>query len=79
MRIATYYHKAMIAVMDAHLGRKTRRLMTMKLEAQTLADAISAINYERQLESELADFQLLITEHKRDLRLTGHVKHREAA
>lgn len=79
MNIATYYHKAMIAVMDAHLGRKTRQLMTLKLEVETLEQKVYALNYERQLENELADFQRLLTNHKRDLRLTGHAKIREAA
>jgi len=79
MNIATYYHKAMLAVMDAHLGRKTRQLMTLKLEAETLEQTVYALNHERQLENELADFQRLVTDHKRDLRLTGHAKIREAA
>lgn len=79
MNIAAYYHKAMLAVMDAHLGRKTRQLMTLKLNVETVQEKVYALNYERQLENELADFQRLITDHKRDVRLTGHVKNREAA
>ena len=79
MNIAAYYHKAILAAMDAHLGRKTRRLMTLKLEVETIEQKVYALNYERQLENELADFQRLVTDHKRDLRLAGHVKHREAA
>ena len=73
------YHKTMIQLIDWHLGRKTRRLMTLKLEVQTLEQKVFALNYERQLENELADFQRLVTDHKRDLRLTGHAKIREAA
>lgn len=73
------YHKTIIRLIDWHLGRKTRRLMTLKLEVETLEQKVYALNYERQLENELADFQRLVTEHKRDLRLTGHAKHREAA
>lgn len=68
------YHKTMIQLIDWHLGRKTRRLMTLKLEVQTLEQKVFALNYERQLESELADFQRLITDHKCALRLTGHIK-----
>lgn len=73
------YRKALLRIIDAHLGFKTRRLMTLKLEVETLEQKVYALNYERQLENELADFQRLVTDHKRDLRLTGHINQKKAA
>ena len=73
------YQKLIISLLDWRYGRKIRRLMTMKMEVETVEQAIASINYERQLEAELSDFQKLVTDYKRDLRLTGYIKEREAA
>lgn len=73
------YRKALLRIIDAHLGFKTRRLMAMATNAKTLKQAIATLNYERKLEGELAELQHLITEHKVGLRLAARVKQREAA
>lgn len=73
------YRKTLLKIIDAHLGFKTRRLLAMARNAETFEQAVAMVNYERQLENELADFQHLITEHKVGLRLAARVKQREAA
>lgn len=73
------YHKTMIQLIDWHLGRKTRRLMKLKLEVETLEQKVFSLNYERQLEIELADFQRLVMDHKCALRLTGQINQKKAA
>ncbi len=73
------YQKLLINLLEWHYGKKIRLLMTMKMEAVTVEQAIATINFERQLELELTNFQTLVSEYKRDLRLTGYIKEREAA
>lgn len=73
------YRKALLKLVDAHLGFKTRRLMLMSIDAISLDDKVRVFNYQAKLEHELAELQHLITEHKVGLRLAARVKQREAA